>query len=265
MKKWFIFLHILIFMLWTAAAVVAAGQSTSDLQQGKQLFEGMCSRCHGFEGTGGEAPSLNRPTLTRAQNDEALRVIISDGIPERGMPRVRRTTDNEQRQLVAYVRSLGRTARTTSSGNAERGRAIYQRSDCSSCHVVKGEGGVMGPELTAIGFQRGPDYLRQAVLDPASFLPRGTQPIPARNLNEFLAVRVVTREGRELRGVRINEDSFTIQLRDANNQFHSLRKADLKEIEKEFGKSLMPAYKDRLSATEINDLVAYLASLGGEK
>jgi cytochrome c oxidase cbb3-type subunit III len=251
----------LILILWT----VTAGQSASDLQKGKQLFEGMCSRCHGFEGAGGEAPSLNRATLSRAQDDEALGVIIRDGIPERGMPRVRRTTDNEQRQLIAYVRSLGRAPRTTAAGNAERGRTIYQRSGCSSCHVLKGEGGVTGPELTTIGFQRGPEYLRQAVLDPASVLPRGTLAVPSRNLDEFLQVRVVTREGRELRGVRINEDSFSIQLRDANNQFHSLRKADLKEIEKEFGKSLMPPYKDRLSATEVNDLVAYLSSLGGEK
>ena len=93
----------------TAVAVIVLSllQSPSDLQQGKQLFEGLCSRCHGFEGAGGEGPNLNRP-LVRAQEDEALRVIIRDGLPDRGMPRVRRTTDNEQRQLIAYVRSLGR-------------------------------------------------------------------------------------------------------------------------------------------------------------
>ena len=85
-------------MITVAILVLAlvAAQDTTDIQKGKQLFEGLCSRCHGFDGAGGEGPNLNRPTLTRAQDDESLRAIIRDGIPDRGMPRVRRTTDNEQ-------------------------------------------------------------------------------------------------------------------------------------------------------------------------
>jgi cytochrome c oxidase cbb3-type subunit 3 len=244
---------------------VALVQNSDDIPKGKQLFEGLCSRCHGFEGTGGEGPNLNRP-LTRAQNDEALRAIIRDGLPDRGMPRVRRTTDNEQRQLIAYVRSLGRAApSSTRRGDPQKGRAVYQRNGCASCHVIQTEGGATGPELTTIGIQRGPDYLRQSVLDPGAVLPHGSQPVPSRNLDEYLPVRVVTRDGREVRGARINEDTFTIQLRDANSQFHSFRKADLRQLEKEFGKSLMPAYKDRLTASDLDDLVAYLSSLGGAK
>src|SRR5262245_45971355 len=209
------------FLSILTVSLLALAQNPTELQPGKQLFEGLCADCHGFEGAGGRAPSLNRPTLTRAQNDEALRAIIRDGIPERGMPRVRRTTDNEQRQLIAYVRSLGRAARTTSVGDPQKGSAVYQRSGCNSCHVVKGEGGTVGPELTSIGIQRGPDYLRQAVLDPAAALPHSSQPVPARNLDEFLPVRVVTRDGKEVRGARINEDTYTIQIRDANGQLFS--------------------------------------------
>src|SRR5215471_9831218 len=240
-------------------------QNPADLQRGKQLFEGLCADCHGFEGTGGRGPSLNRPALFRAQDDESLRAIIRDGLPDRGMPRVRRTTDGEQRQLITYVRSLGRTARTASTGDALKGNAVYQRSGCASCHVIKGEGGTTGPELTTIGMQRGTDYLRQAIVEPAAALPHGTLPVPSRNLDEFLPVRIVTREGREVRGLRINEDTFTIQIRDSNNELHSFRKGDLREIQKEFGKSMMPAFKDRLPASDVNDLVAYLSSLRGDK
>jgi putative heme-binding domain-containing protein len=240
-------------------------QNPADIQQGKQLFEGLCADCHGYEGAGGRAPSLNRPTLTRAQNDESLRAIIREGIVDRGMPRVRRTTDNEQRQLIAYVRSLGRAAPAKRAGDSQKGSAVYQRGGCASCHVVKGEGGTTGPELTSIGILRGPEYLRQAIVDPGAALPHNGQPVPARNLDEFLPVRVVTRDGREVRGARINEDTFTIQLRDSNNQPQSFRKSDLREIEKEFGKSLMPSFKDRLSAADIDDLVAFLSGLGGAR
>ena len=62
---------------------------------------------------------------------------------------------------------------------------------------------------------------------------------------------MVTSDGREVRGARINEDTFTIQLRDSNGQFQSFRKAEVKQIEKDFGKSLMPSYKDRLTASEV--------------
>jgi putative heme-binding domain-containing protein len=240
-------------------------QNPADIQKGKQLFEGLCADCHGFEGTGGRGPNLNRPTLSRAQDDDSLRAIIRDGLPDRGMPRVRRTTDSEQRQLMAFVRSLGRTARSANVGDVQKGSAVYQRSGCASCHVIKGEGGTVGPELTIIGTQRGPDYLRQAIVDPAAALPHGTLPVPSRNLDEFLPVRVVTPDGKEVTGLRINEDTFTIQIRDSNNELHSFRKADLREVQKEFGKSLMPAFKDRLPASDVNDLVAYLSSLRGDK
>jgi cytochrome c oxidase cbb3-type subunit 3 len=250
-------------LMLAAGAFPLAAQSTADLAKGKQLFLGMCSRCHGIEGGGAEGPNLNRPVLTRANTDEALSTVIRNGIPDRGMPRTRPMTGGELHALVTYVRSLGATAPVTTTGNPQNGQAIYKKSGCASCHVVAGEGGTLGPELTAIGSRRSPDYLRQAVLDPGAVLPRGTMLIPGRGFNEYLPVRVVTRDGREVRGVRVNEDSFTIQVRDAGNQLYSFRKADLQELEKQMGKSLMPEYK--LAGSEIGDLVAFLSSLGGAK
>jgi hypothetical protein len=74
-------------------------------------------------------------------------------------------------------------------------------------------------------------------------------------------VRITTASKQTIRGVRVNEDPFTIQLRDANHRFHSFRKAAVQEIKKEFGVSLMPPYKDSFTPAELDDLIAYLASL----
>jgi len=71
----------------------------------------------------------------------------------------------------------------------------------------------------------------------------------------------VTTDGGKIRGLRVNEDVFTIQLRDAANRFHSLRKTNLRELRREFGKTLMPSYQDSLAPRELDDLIAYLASL----
>ncbi|MBI1872521.1 MAG: c-type cytochrome [Acidobacteria bacterium] len=248
-----------------AARSRAAPQSADDLEQGKKLFEGMCARCHGLGGGGGEGPSLNRPRLTRAGTNDDLREVIREGIPSRGMPRTRRTSDNEMRQLVVYVRSLGRMVPAALAGNAEKGIEIYNRLGCASCHIIKGQGGSLGPELTEIGMLRAADHLREALMDPGSKLPRGVMLVPSRGFAEYLPVRVVTTDGREVRGMRVNEDSFTIQVRDARNRYHSFRKGDLRRLEKEFGTSLMPSYKDRLAGSDADDLVAFLASLGGAR
>jgi cytochrome c oxidase cbb3-type subunit III len=255
----------LLHLFLVVALGASAGQAPADVEQGKQLFNGMCARCHGIDGTGDEGPSLNRPTLTRAATDDALREVISDGIPDRGMPRVRRLTDNEVRQLAAYVRSLGRAAAGTTSGDAAKGRATYDKLGCAACHIIGGQGGSFGPDLTQIGVNRGPSYLRQSFLGPAEALPRGTSPIPGRGFTEYLPVRIVTGDGREVRGVRINEDPFTIQVRDSSNHFQSFRKSDTREIEKEFGKSVMPGFRGRLTDKETEDLVAFLSSLRGAK
>lgn len=246
-----------------AAPAAARAQANADVQAGKTLFSGLCVTCHGFDGTGGMGPPLNRPKLLLAPDEAALRNIISEGIPDRGMPRVRRVTDNEMRQLVAYVRSLGKTTRAPVTGNSQRGRDQYAKLGCAGCHIIGGQGGSLGPELNEIGRLRGADYLRQAIVDPGATLPRGTLPVLGRGYSEFLPVRVVMKDGSEVRGVRLNEDVFTIQIREASGAIRSIRKSNTEVVRKDVGTSLMPSFKERLTATELNDLVAYLASLGG--
>jgi cytochrome c oxidase cbb3-type subunit 3 len=241
----------------------ADAQGDADIAAGRRLFQGMCTECHGAGGTGGDAPGLNRPRLNHAADDKALASVIANGIPNTAMPRIRRFSESELKQLVAYVRSLGQTTRERIPGDAVKGAAVYKNLACSSCHVVAGTGGNLGPELTEIGFLRGASYLREAVVAPESSLPKGTLSVLARGYNEFLPVRVVTAQGREIRGLRINEDAFTIQLRDAAGTLYSLQKSDLRLLEKQTGKSMMPSFAGRLSAPELTDLVAYLASLRG--
>ena len=240
----------------------AAAQSFTQAAPGKQLFDAQCVDCHGINGTGDEAPAINHPL---GQDDAALHKIIRDGTPDGRMPRVRRMTEEEVDQLVAYVRVLSRGASTPIVGNADRGRGIYQRLACAQCHVIGGQGGVLGPELTKVGQRRAANYLRQAVLEPGKVKPKGSTNILLNGFSEYLPVSVVERNGREVRGIRVNEDSFTIQVRDSAGTLYSFRKTDVQNVDKQFGRSLMPGYKDKLSATEADDLVAYLASLGVAK
>jgi cytochrome c oxidase cbb3-type subunit III len=255
-------LGVVFVLAMSAAAQRIPAPTGEDIEKGKLLFQ-VCSRCHGPDGGGGDGPNLTR-SVTRDKDDQTLLGIIRDGIPDRGMPGFQQFTNVELRSLVSYLRSLGRIAAVASlQGDAEKGKLVYQKLGCSSCHTIAGDGGTFGPELTNIGTRRAPDYLLQAIVEPTAALPRGVMAVPGRGLNEFLPVRVVTRDGREITGIRVNEDSFTIQLKNISGELFSFRKDGLRQLDKEVGKSLMPDYRGKLSGTELNDLVAYLFRLGG--
>ena len=236
-------------------------QTPEDLARGRRLFQGQCARCHGMDGAGGTGPGLNRSVLGRAPDDQALFSVIKEGIPATEMPRAWQMIEGEIWQVAGYVRSLGQTARVSLPGKPERGKRLYEtKGHCATCHIVRGRGGSLGPDLTEIGARRGVAHLRSALLNPGSNKARDSS-----GYISFLVMRVVTQDGREVRGIRINEDTFTLQLRDADNRAYSFRKDDLKELSRESSGSLMPSYQSVFSPTEIDDLIAYLASLRGER
>jgi cytochrome c oxidase cbb3-type subunit 3 len=237
--------------VWIAFTVTLPLLAQADLVVGKRIFESQCALCHGQDGRGGRGPSLAKQKFKHAADDGALRSVISDGIPGTEMPGSWQLHPREVASVAAYVTTFGRVAVEVLPGNAARGAAVYQAQGCAGCHIVQGQGGAFGPELTEIGDKRSAAYLRDAIVKPSAAVPDG-----------FLLVEVVTAAGMKIRGVRLNEDSFTIQLKDAKMQFHSLRKSQLKDLRKLAGESPMPAYS--LAGTELDDLVAYLASLRGK-
>lgn len=240
-----------------------AGQTS----QGERLFQAHCAGCHGPKGEGGSGPTLATPTLNHAPTEESLIKVIAQGISGTEMPRSR--LDKEQiKQIAGFVRSLGQLPPERVSGDPQRGKGLYlEKGACAQCHAIDGVGGAFGPDLTEIGLRRGARYLREALTDPEADVPksfsifRGDTGLP----ENFLQVRIVTKDGRRLRGARVNEDTFSIQFRDAANRIHSFFKSDLAEFHKDWGKSSMPSYRDAFSKEELDDVVAFLVSLRGGK
>jgi len=68
-----------------------------------------------------------------------------------------------------------------------------------------------------------------------------------------------------VRGIRVNEDVFWIHIRDASGTVHALQKSELARVDRELEASLMPSYAPRLSSAQLDDLVAYLATLRGAR
>jgi hypothetical protein len=105
--------------------------------------------------------------------------------------------------------------------------------------------------LSDIGAIRTLAALQHAVLEPNESLLPIHRP-----------VRVVTKSGEAIRGRRLNEDTFTVQLIDDKEQLRSLTKADLKQYTVETA-AAMPSVKGKLTDDELADLIAYLTSLKG--
>lgn len=252
-----------------ALGQITEAATTEDLDQGRVHYIASCSRCHGVEGGGGEGPPLTRTTLTRAPDDDALVRIMQNGISGTGMPGVGWLAPSELRQVAVYVRSLapsGPDDLEYLSGDPTRGRTVFENEGCMGCHTVGGSGIARGPDLSTVGARRASAYLRESIIDPAADLPRGVDAgFVGFGLGfvNYLMVGVVDNLGNQLRGMRMNEDSYTIQLKDAQGVLHSFYKPDLLELQREFDRSPMQSYGERLSEEELEDLVAYLTTLTG--
>ena len=234
--------------------------SASDLADGQRLFRTHCARCHGMLGEGGEGPSLKRAKLRHAADNDTLFKVIGQGIFGTGMPGTFGPNEDEIWRITAYVRSLGELPQEVMPGDPVRGKSLYAaKGACAACHILDGIGRGVGPELTTVGLRRNVQYLRRALTNPDADYPMGGNRMTGRN-NAFLTVRVVSTHG-EFEGLRINEDEFSIQLRDLNGQIHSFDKRELLGFERAFGHSLMPGYDVVLAPDEIDDLVSYLMTL----
>lgn len=238
--------------------------SEEELAQGKVHYVASCARCHGVNGGGGEGPALARQVLPRAPDDASLMGLAAGGIPGTAMTGSWWLSETELTQVARYVRSLapaGPADAATLAGDPVAGASLFEDANCTRCHTLNGFGTSRGPDLTTLGLRRGADFIRQAIVDPGAALPRGMTEIPP-GFVDYLVVRVVDGEGNEIRGARMNEDSYTIQIRDGRGTLHSFYKPGLRTLEKQFDRSLMRSYRDRFTDQELDDLVAYLASLG---
>jgi cytochrome c oxidase cbb3-type subunit III len=228
------------------AAAVAAGPA--DVAAGEALFQSRCALCHGLNGGGGRGPDLRRPKLIHASDEAALKLVISNGISP-GMPAAWYLSPDELANVAAFVRTLSSVPQEKLAGDPERGRLIYARSGCASCHILDGEGVGIGPDLTGIETRRGAAQIRATLIDPSKTIPEG-----------FLLIETVTSAGKTIRGIRLNEDTFTIQVKDLRGDIYSFRKAELTQLNKLRDQTIMPSFGATLSASELDDLVAYLAS-----
>ncbi|HTU40176.1 MAG TPA: c-type cytochrome [Candidatus Aquilonibacter sp.] len=243
---------------FTMAQVVprsSSGQSsTSD--RGKQIFSAACAQCHGLDGKGTErAPNIADRATVQRLSDLEISHIIQNGVAGTGMPSFHALDRSQIRALVAHLRILqGRNRRIGLPGNPEWGKTLFfGKGKCSQCHMVAGEGGFLGSDLSEYAQVHEVDQIRNAIVNPA-------------NIEKQVRMVIVTlHSGDKYVGRIRNEDNFSVQLQTLDGTFYFLSKSDVDQMQSD-SRSLMPSdYGLRLDAEELNDLISYLMKSAGTK
>ena len=265
------------FLVFIAAGALGQARnpfsgSTKAAKAGEYEFRINCALCHGLGARGGgRGPDLTRPVKKHAHNDAEMFQIVSSGIPGTAMPANGTNgqgvgmTDEEIWEIITYIRSLEAKATSKPLGNAAHGKELfYGDTNCSLCHMVNGKGGRLGPELSSVGASRTREALIESVRNPSQRLAWGLTEATKEFPQEYETVTAVTADGKQIKGVTLNEDSFSVQIIDSNEQIHLLSKNQLKSYEKT-RTSTMPKYNpDVLSDKDLEDIVAFLASVGAK-
>src|SRR3984885_9771449 len=211
-----------------------ANHSPSDADQGKQTFETRCSTCHGLDGGGAMGPNIQG--IPMRLGAPAVANTIKNGMSG-GMPAFAgQITDAQIQQVIAYLLTLTHKDSGVVTGDAAKGKEVYDATGCASCHIIGGQGGDAGPELTKVGQLRGAGYLKTTILYPGSDLTQAHVFLETGGLLDYMHIHLVTKDGHAYEGTRVAEDSFHIVIQDASGDFHSFQKSELKEFEKQPGK-----------------------------
>ena len=234
------------------AAQINPFDTPEGAQQGAALFQTHCTYCHGARGQGGRGADLTTGQYKYGGSDTSLYATIRNGVRGTEMPAVR-ATDEEVWKMVGFVKRLGAVdTGQKAPGDAAAGKLVFAgKGACITCHSIGRDGGSLGPDLSDVGRRRDLKYLEESLVNPQADVPV-----------RYRAIRVVTKSGQTIDGIRLNEDDVSVQLRDEHDNLRSFLKDNIIEIRHD-KPTLMPAYVARFSKKELDDVVSYLSSLRG--
>jgi PQQ-dependent dehydrogenase (methanol/ethanol family) len=237
--------------VFLAALLCAWPVTGQDNLAGRRLFAARCASCHGADGGGGEFGPDIADVRGLSHRNANLAEFIKSGNPDGGMPAFP-LPQQDIDALAALVAGLRAPAIDhPPAGNPEAGERFFAgKGNCSNCHMVKGRGGILGPDLSNLGRDTRLARIEQALHDPSKL-----------GINGYKLVSVHLRSGETLRGLAKNESNYDLQLQDLTGKFHLLQRTEITQ-ETADPKGLMPP----LSATadEQRDLLAYLSRLSRE-
>lgn len=241
------------------------------VSEGKAAYDKTCTACHGGNGGSGErAPAIVLSGVVgplRGERTEAqLLSIIRSGIPGTQMPPFSGLLSEDSiLKIVAYIHALRSVALDDPRpGNPVHGEEVFWgKGECGHCHMIYGRGGVVGPDLSNIAAIRKAATIEDALTkEQHKVYGDGGVSLKVIPPMSYNPVQVVTKDGRTISGVMLNEDSYSIQFMDLDNRLHSFERTELSSVSIKPGSVMPTDYDKRLSKEEFADLLAFLTRQG---
>lgn len=236
------------------------------IAEGRTVYNDRCLACHGPDGAAGEmGPALGAPARRYAQGTDAqIFSAIKTGVPNTLMPPFPDIPDDQVWKITAYIRGLRGTAIDAPYvGDVAAGEGVFwNKGKCGECHMVKGKGGLVGPELTNLAGTRKTASIVDALTKEHHkvFGDGGAIPKVLVPLASYQPVLITFPDGRKIHGVVKNEDSYSLQVMGLDNKLHMIDRQKVQVTYED--KSLMPSdYDKKLTADEFKNLMAYLTRL----
>ena len=142
------------------------------------------------------------------------------------------------------------------NGDVSRGKSVWNASfagaaQCSKCHMLRGIGGQVGPDLSMIGKKGGKEAIFESILQPSKAIA-----------DQYLQHSVTTSAEVTVTGLLVIDTPTAITLRDANGKDTTVSKKDIAGEVRKLKISIMPDdIVAALNEDELIDLVAYLETL----
>ncbi len=156
-------------------------------------------------------------------------------------PKLEGASTTEMQELIARFASVAKSE----GGEPFEGKKIFMQS-CGKCHLLFGEGGRIGPDLTT--FKRDDvQHILTNVINPSAEIREG-----------FEAIVVVTNDGRTITGFRADQDARVLVVRGIDGQNISINRDNIEETVPQ-KKSLMPeGLLNNLTEEQVRNLFTYL-------
>ncbi len=225
---------------------------TEAAEAGRGVFRIRCRPCHGIDAKGGRGPDLTTGNYLSGNRDEDLFEVIAEGVSGSDMAAYKERMPEETIwSIISYIRMKADAGEVAITGDSAVGEKLFwEKAQCGNCHRIGLRGKRLGPDLTSVGRARSVSHLRESMTDPNADFSRGYQTLV-----------IVKLDGGKIEGIEKSYSNFSAQLMDTQENFHSYLTSEVRSINREV-RSLMPAYGGSLSKQEIDDLLAYLVSLG---
>ena len=239
--------------------------SAADAAQAVRDFNSTCASCHGENGGGGDrAPALVDNPHLRTLDAGGIEAIIRTG--QRAMPPFPNLPQGQLSRLGAWLHSLNISGlQPAPPEQVAAGEAyFYGAGGCSGCHMVRGRGASLGPDLSAIAARTTKAELEHWLDDPTSLM--GTKSLPICPGYAFCPdfqwamQNVVLKSGEKLRGFARRRTEREVALQTLDGKFRMIPIEAISTIVQD-NQSVMPKFHG--NAAERRDLLAYLGTLGG--